>query len=69
MNVFRKEGKIISAALYRYTYANIISVLMYVCMKSVLWPSNLKPLHYQCNLLFCAHNSFPQGGAYFSVEH
>ena len=28
-----------------------------------------KPLHYQCNLLCCVCTSFPQGGAYFPVEH
>ena len=40
-----------------------------MCVHQISGQATSKALHYQCNLLFCVHNSFPQGGAYFPVEH
>ena len=40
-----------------------------MCVHTISGQVISKPLHYQCNLLFCVHTSFPEGGDYFPVEH
>ena len=62
---FRKGGEIVSSVLY----INIISVLMCVYMKSVAkQPENLCIINVIYWFVY-VRTSFPQGGAYFPVEH
>ena len=52
-----------------YVYMYIHKHYNNVCVHEISGQATLKPLHYQCNLLFCVCASFPQGGVYFPVEH